>query len=51
MKKKIACVVGIIVLSLLSANLISAEEQRIRLVKGRKTVLKSVVRDTEEGKT
>ncbi len=51
MKKRIACVFGIIVLSLLSANLISAQEQRIRLVKGRKTVLKSAVRDTEEGKT
>lgn len=45
MKKRLMILVVMIVLCLLAANLVSAQDTRIRLVKGRKLVLKSWVRD------
>lgn len=45
MKKLLTVVIGTIVLCLLSTNLVSAQGKRIRLVKGRKLILKSMVRE------
>lgn len=45
MKKLLTPLIGIIVLFLLSTNLVSAQDKRIRLVKGRKLILKSMVRE------
>ncbi|MDQ2937198.1 MAG: hypothetical protein M3R67_06790 [Acidobacteriota bacterium] len=45
MKKLLKISVGTIVLCLLATNFVSAQDKRIRLVKGRKLILKGMVRE------
>jgi hypothetical protein len=48
MKNKVAILFVIFPLSLLSANFAVAQDKKIRLVAGRKLILKGVVRDGED---
>jgi hypothetical protein len=48
MKKKLITIVGIIVLSWLTANSVIAQDKNIKVVKGRKLILKSEVSDQKD---
>ncbi len=48
MKKKLVILFGIVVLSLLAANSITAQNKHIKVVKGKKLVLKGEVSDQKD---
>lgn len=48
MKRKLVILLGIVILSLLTANFVTAQDKNIKLVKGRKLILKGEVSDQKD---